>query len=116
MLGGAPLTAFCIVTAFSISGKGWVLSFQILSEAGCFDTASKCRLRMNEIQLCRMCASLLPIPDPGKCVERNYRAHVTEAGLKTPEFPTVFENDRLNGRDLTDILDQSYRDYWMGAC
>ena len=39
---------------------------------------------------------LPPIPDPGKmiCIGLNYRAHAAEAGLKLPEYPSVFV--RLN--------------------
>jgi 2-keto-4-pentenoate hydratase/2-oxohepta-3-ene-1,7-dioic acid hydratase in catechol pathway len=35
---------------------------------------------------------LTPLPDAGKiiCIGRNYRDHVAEAGLKLPDFPSVF--------------------------
>ena len=35
---------------------------------------------------------LMPIVAPGKviCIGRNYRGHVAEAGLKVPEFPSIF--------------------------
>jgi 2-keto-4-pentenoate hydratase/2-oxohepta-3-ene-1,7-dioic acid hydratase in catechol pathway len=35
---------------------------------------------------------LPPITEPGKiiCVGRNYRGHIAEAGLKLPEFPSLF--------------------------
>jgi 2-keto-4-pentenoate hydratase/2-oxohepta-3-ene-1,7-dioic acid hydratase in catechol pathway len=61
-------------------------------EAGCFDTGFEVPSPDERDPTLPNVRLLLPIPDPSKilCVGRNYRAHVAEAGLKIPEFPTVF--------------------------
>jgi len=76
-------------------GKRWGARFPTLRTAiagGAFTKAAS-ELESTTADVPLSAVTLLPpIPDPPKivCVGLNYRDHAAEAGLKVPEFPSVF--------------------------